>query len=164
MTKEKQQRQKNVDDVILVNCDIIVFLPIHATLSVKRMLSLTVSLYLTKPENRIKKNSNTALSLLLWVKVLLLTKNTDFFARKKSRTSAKLRDSSYLNKTAYHIHKVEKVQLENFNKFCFRLIRKLVETSCLGNSEKFLIDDAQKIEKTVRSFSYRTGKCLIGEF
>ena len=42
------------------------------------MFSLVVSIYLTKNENRTKKIFNTALTLLLWVKVLFLLKNADF--------------------------------------------------------------------------------------
>ena len=43
---------------------------------------LIVTSYLSKTENRIKKIFNTALTLLLLVKVLFWPKNADFFAKK----------------------------------------------------------------------------------
>ena len=46
--------------------------------SVKLTFSLIVTFYLTKTENRTKKIFNIALMLLLWVKVLILTKSADF--------------------------------------------------------------------------------------
>ena len=48
--------------------------------SVKPKFSLIVTFYLTKTENRSEK-SNTALILLLSVKVLFLPKNADFLQK-----------------------------------------------------------------------------------
>ena len=48
--------------------------------SVKPKFSLVVTFYLTKTENRSEK-SNTALILLLSVKVLFLPKNADFLQK-----------------------------------------------------------------------------------
>ena len=60
------------------------------TESAKVMFSVKVSFCLTKTENRTTKKPNTALTILLWVKVLFWTKNANFL-QKKMLTSAKLR-------------------------------------------------------------------------
>ena len=57
--------------------------------SVKLRFSSIVIFYLTKTENRTKKSFNTALIILLSVKVLFLPKNSDFL--QKMLTSAELR-------------------------------------------------------------------------
>ena len=49
--------------------------------SVKLTFSFIVTFYLTKTENRTKK-SLTALTLMLWVKVLFLSKIADFLKKK----------------------------------------------------------------------------------
>ena len=58
--------------------------------SMKLTFSLIITLYLTKPENKTSKISNTALILLLWVKVLLFLKNADFL--QKSADISKIKD------------------------------------------------------------------------
>ena len=49
---------------------------------VKLTFSFKVTFYLIKTENRTKKIFNTAVTLLLWVKVLFLPKKRWFFAKK----------------------------------------------------------------------------------
>ena len=69
--------------------------------SVNLIFSLIVICYLTKTENRTKKKTNTAHTLLLWVKVLFLPKNADFLQKNaaisKSKRALVLKDSE----TAY---------------------------------------------------------------
>ena len=57
------------------------------------IFSLIGTLYLTKTENRVKKISSTALTLLVWVKVLVLSKKLIFY--KKMLISTKLKEPRY---------------------------------------------------------------------
>ena len=73
-------------DISINYCDVIVNLEqlgkrIPDVLSVKLTVSSAVNFYFTKNENRTKKISNTALTILLWVQVLLLPENTDFLQK-----------------------------------------------------------------------------------
>ena len=74
------------------NCDIIVFFPIYdkfgaiLKLDCKRIVSKTYifnksNLFSYKNRKQNKKISNTAVKILLWIKVLLWPKNTDFLQR-----------------------------------------------------------------------------------
>ena len=76
---------------MLENCDVIVIYGFFAYLeqsgsripdteSAKLLFSVIVTFCLTKTENNIKI-SNTALTLLLWVKVLFWTKNANFLQK-----------------------------------------------------------------------------------
>ena len=57
------------------------------------IFSLIGTLYLTKTENRVKKISSTALTLLVWVKVLVSSKKLIFY--KKMLITAKLKEPRY---------------------------------------------------------------------
>ena len=91
LTRETKNVKKFDDDVISENCDVIVIFQFLANLeqfggwisdteSEKVLLSVKVTFCLTKTENRTNK-SNTALTLLLWVKGLFWIKNANFLQK-----------------------------------------------------------------------------------
>ena len=86
------------DDVMLANCEVIVFFPIYVQFAAIRKPDFGRMVYKTyifinsnflsrRTWKQNCKISNTALILLLWVKVLFLPKNTDFLHKKKACTS-----------------------------------------------------------------------------
>ena len=102
------------DNVMLANCDIIVFFSIYFHFMVFRKLDSRCMVYKTsilinsnllsyKTWKRNQKISNTALMLLLWVKVLFLPKNGDFLPKNTDISKIKriLALKSKLSKTTY---------------------------------------------------------------
>ena len=74
---------------MLANCDVIVIILIYGQfgaiwkpdsgrIACKTYIFINSNFYLTKTENRAKKISNTALTLLLWVEALFLPTIADF--------------------------------------------------------------------------------------
>ena len=102
MTGETKQRQKKFgNDVMSENSDIIAIFPIYGQFGVIRkpdsgcivsttFIFINSNLYFTKAENRTKV-SLTALTLLLWVKVLFWPKNADFLQKKKNADISKIK-------------------------------------------------------------------------
>ena len=102
------------NNVMLANCDIIVFFSIYFHFTVFRKLDSRRMVYKTsilinsnllsyKTWKRNQKISNTALMLLLWVKVLFLPKNGDFLPKNTDISKIKriLALKSKLSKTTY---------------------------------------------------------------
>ena len=91
LTREMRQRQKKIDnDVMSLNCDIIVFFRFMANLqssrsrildawSIKSFINSNLLSYKTWKQNL--QISNTAFILLLRVKVLFLPKNAGFLQK-----------------------------------------------------------------------------------
>ena len=87
--RNKTMSKKFVDDIMSTNCDIIVVFPIFGQFGAilkpdcKRIVSKTYifnkgNLFSYKNRKQNKKISNTAIKILLWIKVLLWPKNADF--------------------------------------------------------------------------------------
>ena len=84
MRKTQQRQKKKIDnDIMSTNCDVITFFAIYGQFGAirkpdsGRMICKTYNSY----QNCYQKISNTALILLLWVKVLLLLKNVDLLQK-----------------------------------------------------------------------------------
>ena len=87
--RNKTMSKKFVDDIMSTNCDIIVVFPIFGQFGAilkpdcKRIVRKTYifnkgNLFSYKNRKQNKKISNTAIKILLWIKVLLWPKNADF--------------------------------------------------------------------------------------